>query len=98
MHNCVLLHVEDDDGSAFLFRSAFDEAQITAGLYRVVSAEHALQFLRKVNPYERAKTPQLVVVDVTLPERDGFWLLTQIRNDPNLQCIPVVVVGVEPTT
>jgi DNA-binding response OmpR family regulator len=92
----VQLHAEDDDGSDFLFRFALDEAQITASVYRALTAENAIQFLRKENPYERARTPRLIVIDLTLPMRDGFWLLGEIKKDPDLQSIPVVVLGIEP--
>ena len=96
MNNCVLLHVEDDDAADFLFRFALDEAQIAASVYRVLTAENAIQFLRKGTPYERARTPRLIVIDLTLPMRDGLWLLGEIKKDPDLQSIPVVVVGTEP--
>ena len=92
----MLLHVEDDDGSAFLFRAALDEAEITASVYRVTDPETALEFLRKVGPYERARTPMLIVLDITLPRHDGWWLLKQLRQDRDLQSIPVVVVSTEP--
>jgi CheY-like chemotaxis protein len=97
MDRCVLLHVEDDDGAAFLFRAALDEAEITASVYRMADPESAIQFLRKAGHYERAKTPRLIVVDLTLPGRDGWWLLRQIQQDPGLQSIPVVVVSFEPS-
>jgi DNA-binding response OmpR family regulator len=96
MHNCVLLDVQDDDGADFLFRFALDEAQITASVYRVVTAENAIQFLHKRNPYERARTPRLIVINLALPLRDGLWLLGEIKKDPDLQSIPVVVIGIEP--
>src|SRR5436305_1981601 len=96
MDRCVLLHVEDDDGADFLFRAALDEAQIAASVYRVLCAEHALDFLRKVNPYERARTPRLVVIDLTLPMQDGLWLVSEIKKDPDLQSIPMAVLGMEP--
>lgn len=96
MHRCVLLHVEDDDGSAFLFRAALDEAEITASVYRVTDPETALAFLRKVGPYERAARPRIIVLDITLPRHDGWWLLRQIHADSELRSIPVVVVSTEP--
>jgi DNA-binding response OmpR family regulator len=95
MNNCVLLHVEDDDGSDFLFRLALDEAQIRASIYRVLTAENAIKFLRKESPYELARTPRLIVMDLTLPMRNGLWLLGEIKSDPDLQSIPVVVMGIE---
>ncbi len=93
----MLLHVEDDDGSAFLFRAALDEAEITASVYRVSDPETALEFLLKQGQYERAGTPRVIVLDLTLPRHDGWWLLRQLRNDDGLRSIPVVIVSTEPS-
>lgn len=91
----MLLHVEDDDGSAFLFRAALDEAEITASVYRVTDPETALEFLGKVGPYEIAGRPKVIVLDITLPRHDGWWLLRQLQADSSLRSIPVVVVSTE---
>ncbi len=95
MDKCGLLHIEDDDSVAFLFRAALDEAQITVSVYRVSSAEAALQFLCKLHPYERAKTPRLILLDLTLPGRDGWWLLAEAQKNDELRSIPIVVMGTE---
>jgi hypothetical protein len=71
MDNCVLLHVEDDDGADFLFRLALDEANITAGVYRVLTAEKALQFLRKVNPMNLLVS--CIPSSLTDAVRSGAW-------------------------
>jgi len=97
MDRCVLLHVEDDDGAAFLFRAALDEAEITASVYRMADPESAIQFLRKAGHYQRAKRPRLIVADLTLPGHDGWWLLREIQQDSELRSIPVVVVSFEPS-
>jgi len=97
MERCVLLQVEDDDGSAFLFRAALDEAEITASVYRVTDPETALEFLRKLGNYERAGRPRLIILDITLPRHDGWWLLKQLQQDDDLRSIPVVMVSTEPS-
>jgi CheY-like chemotaxis protein len=96
MDKCVLLHVEDDDAAAFLFRSALDEAQITFRVYRVSSSEQAIKFLYKINPYERARRPRLIALDLELPMNDSWSFLAQVKNDFDLLSIPVVVISIEP--
>lgn len=93
MNRCAILHVDDDDADAFLFRLALDEAAVLASVYRVLSSEHAIQFLRKLSPYERAARPRLIVTDITLPRRDGWWLQAEIQRDPDLREIPVVMIS-----
>jgi CheY-like chemotaxis protein len=93
MEQCVLLHVEDDDAAAFLFRWALDEAGFPVSVYRVSDGEQALAFLRKSRPYQKARTPALVVLDLNLPRVDGWAVLAERQNDPALQPIPVVVLS-----
>jgi DNA-binding response OmpR family regulator len=98
MDKCVLLHVEDDDAAAFLFRSALDEAQIEVSVYRVSSSEEAIKFLRKTSPYERARRPRLIVLDLELPLEDSWTLIAQVTRDPDLLSIPIVVLSIEPAS
>jgi two-component system, chemotaxis family, response regulator Rcp1 len=95
MDKCVLLHVEDEDSAGSLFRSVLDEAQIEANVFRVSSSEAALKFLRKASPYERARRPRLIVLDLGLPQGDGWSFLAQVKSDPDLLSIPVVVLSIE---
>ena len=89
----MLLHVEDEDGAAFLFRSAVREAGIPAIVYRVSNGEEALAFLRKTGPYANAERPRLMVLDLNLPKIDGLSVLSRMRNDESLKSIPVVVIS-----
>lgn len=89
----MLLHVEDEDGAAFLFRSAIREAGIGAIVFRVSNGEEALAFLRKSGPYANAERPQLMVLDLNLPKIDGLSVLNRMRNDESLKTIPVVVIS-----
>ena len=57
MEQCVLLHVEDDDAAAFLFRWALDEAGLPVSVYRVSDGEQALAFLRKSGRTKRRGRP-----------------------------------------
>jgi CheY-like chemotaxis protein len=89
----MVLHVEDEDGAAFLFRSAVREAGIAAIVFRVSNGEEALAFLRKAGPYANAERPQLMVLDLNLPKIDGLSVLSRMRNDESLKTIPVVVIS-----
>jgi len=89
----MLLHVEDEDGAAFLFRSAVREAGFAAIVFRVSNGEEALAFLRRSGPYAQAERPKLMVLDLNLPKIDGLSVLSRIRNDESLKSIPVVVIS-----
>ncbi|HEY7210511.1 MAG TPA: response regulator [Bryobacteraceae bacterium] len=91
MQNCAVLHVEDDDATAYLFRAALDSAGLSVSVYRVCDGEHALAFLRKSGIYERARTPKLIVLDANLPRVDGWAVLRELQNDSSLRRIPVVM-------
>jgi len=89
----MLLHVEDEDGAAFLFRIAVREAGLAAIVFRVSNGEEALAFLRKTGPYANAERPHLMVLDLNLPKIDGLSVLSRIRNDESLKSIPVIVIS-----
>src|SRR6202044_3513639 len=89
----TLLHVEDEDGAAFLFRHAIREAGLTAVVFRVSNGEEALAFLRKSGPYAQAERPRLMVLDLNLPKIDGLAVLRRVRNDESLRNIPVIVIS-----
>jgi CheY-like chemotaxis protein len=89
----MLLHVEDEDGAAFLFRKAVREAGLEAIVFRVSNGEEALAFLRKAGPYSKAERPQLMVLDLNLPKIDGLGVLSRMRSDETLRSIPVVVIS-----
>ncbi len=89
----MLLHVEDEDGAAFLFRSAVREAGLEAIVFRVSNGEEALAFLRRSGAYVNAERPQLMVLDLNLPKIDGLSVLSRMRNDESLRTIPVVVIS-----
>lgn len=93
MEQAALLHVEDDDAAAFLFRLALDEAQLSASVYRVSDGEQALDFLRKTGRYQKARTPALMVLDLNMPRVDGWTVLAERQKDPALQSIPAIVLS-----
>jgi chemotaxis family two-component system response regulator Rcp1 len=98
LQNCIILHAEDDDSSAFLFRLVLDQAGITASVYRVSDGEQALLFLRKHPPYAEARTPQIAIVDLNMPKVNGWELLSTRQTDTVLQPIPFIVMSTAPAS
>jgi len=93
LDRCAILHVEDEDGSACLFRAALDEAGIGLSVYRVSDGEQALAFLHQAGIYQSARRPELVVLDLNMPRVDGWTVLRSVKEDEQLRDIPVVVLS-----
>jgi CheY-like chemotaxis protein len=87
-----VLLVEDDDGDVLMTREAFEHYKLRNRLHVVSDGEQALQFLRKVGQYADAPRPGLVLLDVNLPRRSGLEVLAELKQDPELLVIPVVML------
>ena len=87
-----ILLVEDNPADARLVREALAESDLTADLHWVSSGEEALSFLRRGTTFENAPTPDLVLLDLNLPGLRGQEVLCDIKQDPALLSIPVVVL------
>lgn len=87
-----VLLVEDNVGDARLVEEAFEEIDSEATLHTVSDGEAMLDFLHRRGEYESVLTPNLVLLDLGLPDRHGTELLECLREDPDLQRIPVVVL------
>lgn len=87
-----VLLVEDDPGDVVMTREALAESKVMNALNVVSNGEDAMRFLRREAPYEDAPRPGLVLLDLNLPRLDGREVLGQIKGDPELRRIPVVVL------
>jgi chemotaxis family two-component system response regulator Rcp1 len=88
---CVVVHVEDDDKTAYLFQMKLREANLDPRVFRLTDGEEALAFLYRRGVYCEAARPDLVLLDLNLPRKSGFEVLAEIRRDPDLSDIIVVV-------
>jgi CheY-like chemotaxis protein len=86
-----VLLVEDDPGDVLMTREAFAEDR-TGNLTVVSDGAEALAYLRREGRYANAVRPDLVLLDLNLPRRDGREVLAEIKNDRDLHQIPVVVL------
>lgn len=87
-----ILLVEDNPGDADLAREALEFSKFKNSLYVVDDGEKAMDFLRNKAPYEKMPLPDLVLLDLNLPKKDGREVLAEIKSDDNLKKIPVVVL------
>jgi len=87
-----VLLVEDDPGDVLMTREAFAHYKVTNRLNVVSDGEEALAYLRRQGRFGDAVRPDLVLLDLNLPRRDGREVLAEIKNDKDLHQIPVVVL------
>ena len=88
----VVLLVEDDSGDVMMIREAFEESKQRGELYAVGDGEQALNFLRRAGGFTSAPRPGLILLDLSLPGRDGLEILAEVKTDADLLTIPVVVL------
>ena len=87
-----ILLIEDNPGDVRLTEEALKEGKVINRLSVVPDGVEALAYLRKTGEYASAATPDLVLLDLNLPKKDGREVLAEVKQDPELRKIPVVVL------
>lgn len=87
-----ILLVEDDQGNVLLTQEALRENKYPVIIHDVPDGVAAMAFLHHEPPYADAVRPDLVLLDLNLPKKDGREVLAEIKADPDLRSIPVVVL------
>ncbi|MFQ5909526.1 MAG: response regulator [Thermoplasmata archaeon] len=87
-----ILLVEDNPGDVRLTREAFKEAKVRNNLNVVWNGVEALAFLRRQGDYSKAPRPDLILLDLNLPKKDGRDVLAEVKKDPELKRIPIVIL------
>lgn len=87
-----ILLVEDNPGDAELAREALAKSKLKNSLHWVEDGEAALEFLYKKGIHSNAPRPDLILLDLNLPRKDGTEVLAEIKENETLQLIPVVIL------
>lgn len=87
-----ILLIEDSPSDADLTTETLSEAKILNNLHVVEDGVEAMAFLRRERQFEDAPRPDLILLDLNLPRKDGSEVLSEIKSDPDLAVIPVVVL------
>ena len=87
-----ILLVEDNPGDVRLTREAFKEGQLANTLHVVTDGVEALDFLYQRGEYADAPRPDIVLLDLNLPRKNGDEVLEEVENDPDLSRIPVIIL------
>jgi CheY-like chemotaxis protein len=91
-----ILLVEDSMFDARLAIEGLRAGGVKHRLTLVCDGEEAMQFLRREGKFARAPRPDLILLDLNMPKKDGREVLAEIRQDPELQSLPVVVLTASP--
>ncbi|MDD5511819.1 MAG: response regulator [Dehalococcoidales bacterium] len=89
-----ILMVEDNAGDVRLAEEALKDAKVANNMYVVNDGVEAMAFLRRQDKYADAVRPDLILLDLNLPKKDGREVLAEIKEDPDLKRIPVVILTI----
>lgn len=87
-----ILVVEDSPSDAKLIVKMLEVAKIRNHVHLVRDGVAAMQYLRQEDRFQNAKIPDLIMLDLNLPKKNGFEVLQEIKEDPLLRVIPVVIM------
>jgi CheY-like chemotaxis protein len=92
-----ILLVEDNAGDARLMVEVFQESSTPVQVSIVTDGDQALAFLRREGKYMEAVQPDLILLDLNLPRKDGREVLLELKDDPALRTIPVMILTSSPS-
>jgi chemotaxis family two-component system response regulator Rcp1 len=88
-----ILLVEDHPGDIRLLQEAFKESAFAGKLSITRDGQEAMDFLHQAEPYSNCRRPDLILLDLNLPRKSGLEVLAEVKREPNLRQIPVVVLS-----
>lgn len=94
LNSIDILIVEDNKGDARLIKEVFNENKVFNSLYFVNDGVEAMDFLFARGKYKGVPKPDLIILDLNLPRKDGREVLSEIKSDDGLKHIPVVIMTI----
>lgn len=91
-HPITILLADDDEDDRMMTRKAFERHRLANDFHTVADGEELMAFLRQQGQYTNAPRPGLILLDLNMPKKDGREALSEIKADPNLRNIPVVIL------
>jgi two-component system, chemotaxis family, response regulator Rcp1 len=93
LHKLIeILLVEDSPADVLITREAFEEARLLNSIHVAEDGVQAMEFLRREGRYASAPRPDLILLDLNLPRKNGREVLAEIKGDPDLKAIPVIIL------
>jgi len=92
MEKITILLVDDNPADADLTKESFEESKIANELHWVQDGVEAMQFLRREGKYSGVPRPDLVLLDLNMPRKDGREVLAEMKADESLKSIPIIVL------
>jgi CheY-like chemotaxis protein len=92
MENLDILLVEDNEIDIIITKEILSPGRILKTLNVVSTAEEAISYVNQWAPFEHSKKPELILLDINLPYGNGFGVLVELKENPNLWDIPVVIL------
>jgi two-component system response regulator len=92
-----VLLVEDDPGDVVIAREALAAGRLSTELHVVTDGVEAMKYLKRENGFHDADKPDLILLDLNLPRKSGHEVLAEVKQDPDLRRIPVVVLTTSQT-
>ncbi|SNB46567.1 response regulator [Geobacter sp. DSM 9736] len=87
-----ILLVEDNPGDVELVREALADSTVRSELHVAADGVLAMQYLRREGEFSQSQRPDLILLDLNLPRKSGIDVLREMKSDPDLQFIPVIVL------
>lgn len=86
-----ILIVEDSEPEKIIIKEAFKEANVNCNLCMAKDGVEALEFLNQEGEFERAPKPNLIILDLNLPRKNGLEVLAEVKNNPKWRHIPILI-------
>lgn len=87
-----ILLVEDNPGDVYIVRSSLADSELYHNFYHVRDGEEIMAYLHQTQGYQNVPLPDLILLDLNLPKKNGFEVLREIKADPKLRIIPVIIL------